>query len=155
MCEIHGSILHLQCTSACNDAIWSAAETGLTVDLDTMRAQEPLPRCGECQQVARPNILMFDDYKFQRARTAASEHRYESWLRGLPGVEIAIIEIGAGTALASIRSECERHVRKRGARLIRINPRAPEVPLGQVGLAMGALEALEALDEQLDDSAGT
>ena len=43
----------------------------------------------------------------------------------------------------------ERVASRCGATLIRINPREPHVSPGHIGLAMNALEALEAIDEQL------
>lgn len=38
---------------------------------------------------------------------------------------------------------------EQGARLIRINPREPSVPRGYLGLPMGALEGLLAINEHL------
>jgi hypothetical protein len=45
-----------------------------------------------------------------------------------------------------VRMTSERLVRALGASLIRINVREPQVPTGQIGLSMGALEALSAID---------
>ncbi len=60
---------------------------------------------------------------------------------------MVIIECGAGTALPTVRRLCERVVQTHDARLIRIDPREPNVPQGHVGLAMGALEGLRAIQE--------
>ncbi len=59
------------------------------------------------------------------------------------------MEFGAGTAIPSVRRFCEQITSTLGATLIRVNPREPEVPARQVGLAMGALEALRAIDARL------
>jgi hypothetical protein len=61
---------------------------------------------------------------------------------------LAVVEGGAGTAIPTVRHFCER-LAARGATLVRINPREPSVPPGQVGLAIGALEALRAIDGRL------
>ena len=55
---------------------------------------------------------------------------------------MAVVECGAGTAIPSVRMFSER-LQRRGATLVRINLREPQVPPGGVPLAMGALEALQ------------
>ncbi len=49
----------------------------------------------------------------------------------------------------TIRRFSEMLVRRYGAALVRINPREPEVPPGQVGIAGGAVEVLTAVDAML------
>jgi hypothetical protein len=61
---------------------------------------------------------------------------------------LAVIELGAGTAVPTIRRLSERLVR-RGGRLIRINPREAQVPAGEHGLALGALEGLRRIEAVL------
>jgi hypothetical protein len=60
-----------------------------------------------------------------------------------------IVEIGAGSAVPTVRMTSERVASRSGATLIRINPREPQPPLGHVGLALNALEALEAIDQRI------
>ena len=62
---------------------------------------------------------------------------------GLMKPRLVIIELGAGMAVPSVRVECEC---QRG-QLIRVNPRDTEGPSRSIILAMGALEAIRALDE--------
>ena len=57
---------------------------------------------------------------------------------------MVVVECGAGTAVPTVRSRGEQ-LAARGATLIRIHVREPEVPAEQIGLAMGANEALAAL----------
>lgn len=60
---------------------------------------------------------------------------------------MVIVEVGAGTAIPSVRHFSHRLIRDLGARLIRINVRESQVPdTRDVGLAMGALEALTGID---------
>lgn len=144
--EIHGSIHFLQCSLPCRREVWP--ETGLSfgVDLESMRATASLPACPQCRRVARPNILMFGDGRWIKDRSMGQEDHFGRWLERVGESPLAIIELGAGTAVASVRMQSEELVRHLGAKLIRINPRDPEVPSGQIGLAAGSLEALSAID---------
>ena len=62
-----------------------------------------------------------------------------------------IVELGAGTAIPSVRHFSEAVLRRRGGALVRINPRECEVPAGPgreqraVGLACGGLAGLEGI----------
>jgi hypothetical protein len=118
------------------------------VDETTMRAREPLPACPGCGGLARPNILMFGDWGWDGARTASQQGRLRAWLDGVGGARLAVVECGAGPAIPTVRNFCER-LSARGATLIRINPREPMVPPGHVGLTLGALEGLRAIDARL------
>ncbi len=140
--ECHGSIHHLQCTQNCQGKIWSAEGVKIEID-ENFRAQEPLPRCPDCGALARPNILMFGDWSWESSRTDAQSRRLQSWLAMLEeaGAKLAVIEIGAGTAVPTVRMTSEDVARHFGVPLIRINPR--EVHGAEIGLAMGAGEALE------------
>jgi hypothetical protein len=87
--------------------------------------------------LARPNILMFGDGRWLDARTDDQYARFDRW-RGRVA-NLAVIELGAGTDVPSVRRMCE----SQGAPLIRINPREPHViPGNGVGIALGALDAL-------------
>lgn len=146
--ECHGSLLHLQCTRPCTHEIWSAEEVRVEVDERTFRAADPLPSCPVCGAVARPNVLMFGDWLWISSRTARQETRFRTWLDEVDG-RLAVVELGAGTAVPTVRLTSEHLVRRPGARLIRINPREPSVPPGAISLPMTALEALEAIEARL------
>ena len=94
---------------------------------------------------------MFGDGQWNGNRSTAQEERLTGWLwrqhtRGLP---LAIVELGAGTAIPTVRYFSEGAVNRFKGKLVRINVRDPEVPDGHVGLPMGALEALTKIDEGL------
>jgi len=146
--ECHGSLHWLQCQSPCHDGIWSAADTKVDVDMSTMRATGELPGCPRCGAVARPNVLMFGDWNWLSERTSAQQDAFRGWLNGLArdDKQLVIVECGAGTAVPSVRATSESLVRQLGAQLIRINPREPQVPSGQLGLPAGARITLEAID---------
>lgn len=144
ICEIHGSIHHLQCLEPCCADIWPADEVRPEVDEERCQLVSPLPRCPRCGGVARPNILMFGDGGWLAQRTRRQQLRLEAWLRQVG--KLVVIELGAGTQVPTVRWFGEGQ----GVPLIRINPTEPEVgsALG-VGIRAGALEALTALDAHL------
>ncbi len=136
--ECHGSIHHLQCSKPCGSVVWTTDDVTLNIDAATLRAAEPWPMCPRCGSVARPNVLMFGDWGWLSGPTAEQEQRYLEWWKAARGRFIVAIELGAGTAIPSVRYECE----DRGTRLIRINPREAQVPEGGIGIELGAGEAL-------------
>jgi NAD-dependent SIR2 family protein deacetylase len=146
--EVHGSIHHLQCTTPCSDAIWDNDEQ-IEVDEATMRARR-VPRCGRCAAVSRPNILMFGDYSWLDARAADQRARLDAFLEAEVGDEpLAIVELGAGTGVPTIRMTSERLGRRDGALVVRINPREADVRPPHLSIAAGALEGLRGIDRAL------
>lgn len=151
--EIHGSIEWLQCTdSGCSQPLWPVPDDPLEpvqVERESMRAVPPLPLCPTCQRIARPAILMFGDWNWNSDRAERQHQQFEQWLAVPQGDPFTIVELGAGTAIPSVRNLSERMVRQHQATLIRINPGDPEVPPGQIGLAMAASDALKQIDRLL------
>lgn len=148
--ECHGSIHHLQCTRPCSDDIWSAEGTQVEFDEETFRAEPPLPHCPKCNTIARPNIFMFGDGAWLSERSHAQEQRMRRWLEQVAGKDIAVVECGAGTAIPTVRWQCERLADRFDAPLIRINPREAHGPDGTLSVATGALDALTEIDALLD-----
>jgi NAD-dependent SIR2 family protein deacetylase len=145
--ECHGSIHHLQCLAPCSDAIWAADGYQPEVDNRACRLTNQAPRCPHCGGLARPNILMFGDWGWIGERSARQAARLERWLDQVE--RPLVIELGAGTAIPSVRQFSQQVVR-RGGRLVRINPREPEVAAKHdVGLAAGALDGLSAIAARL------
>jgi NAD-dependent SIR2 family protein deacetylase len=147
--EVHGSIHHMQCLGSCPD-IRSAAPYSVEVDPETFRARPPLPKCSACGALLRPNILMFGDWGWDASRTEAQEQRLTEWLAAVRPGTLAVIECGAGTAIPSVRSFCERAAAGGRGTLIRINVREPQVPAGGISLPLRALEALRGIAEELE-----
>ena len=69
VCEVHGSIHHLQCAAGCSDRIWPATDFRPDVDAEYCRLRNELPQCPACGGLARPNILMFGDWGWVERRT--------------------------------------------------------------------------------------
>ena len=145
--EVHGSIHHLQCLTPCCNQIWDNSET-IPVDFDTMRAQH-VPACRFCRSAARPNILMFGDYSWLPQRTHGQEMRFDSFLNQHRNHPLVVIEMGAGSAIPTIRHMSENIGRWPNSTVIRINPREAHISEGHISLPCGALEGLEGIGEHL------
>ena len=141
--ECHGNIHHLQCLDPrCGAGIWPSAER-VTVDPDTMRAAPPYPSCQTCGGLARPNILMFGDGTWRSERSDAQEARLEAWYART--ARRVVIELGAGTAIPTVRHFSEVAARGPRATLIRVNPREPQGPPNTLSFTTGAAETLALL----------
>ncbi len=154
--ECHGSIHHLQCSQPCSESIWRADAVQPSVDEAACRWLGALPCCPQCGAVLRPNVLMFDDWQWSSLRRDAQHARLQAWLarQQQAGHRLLVMELGAGTAIATVRRmamQARQKLAAQHARLIRINPRAPGVsgPY-DVGLPLGALHALQQIDQRLD-----
>lgn len=147
--EVHGSIHHLQCTLPCRQEVWPADDLVVEIDPASMRAVGDLPSCPNCGALARPNILMFGDYEWVPARSERILNEVNAWSRSNRGARLVVLELGAGTAVPTVRRRAELASAASGA-LVRINPREPEIRHGRgISLAMGAGAALSELDSRL------
>lgn len=145
ICEIHGSIHHIQCTGNADHGIWSADDVHVNVDMFEFKAKNPLPRCPECLRIARPNILMFGDWNWLGYRSDMQMKHFGKWKNKLQNEnsKLAVIEIGAGTAIPSIRRMSENVAKVFHTSLIRINPREAQGLQGTIKLPMGGMEGIK------------
>jgi len=146
--EVHGSIHHFQCTHNCTNKIWQADTQPIEIDMDKFEALT-IPQCKFCEAVARPNILMFGDWSWNGSRSDEQEDRFYTWMQTIKKEkkQLAIIEIGAGTAIPTIRNSGERFAKNnKNMKLIRINPRDFYISkyVGW-GIPSGAVEGLKKL----------
>ena len=142
--ECHGSIHHLQCLERCTEAIWSAEALMPELDEENCRMTSDLPRCPRCGGLARPAILMFNDWDWADGRTDMQMVRLHEW-RARAQRPVAI-EVGAGSAIATVRSFAQ----DLGAPIVRINPSEWQVThLRDVGIPVGALEGIRGLKSAL------
>jgi NAD-dependent SIR2 family protein deacetylase len=141
VCEIHGSIHHLQCTVPCTERLWPADALQPQIDAENCQLLGKLPHCPHCGELARPNILLFDDRQWLARRSELQQQRLRHWLAGIE--HLVTIEIGAGTQIPTIRHFSERV----GGRLIRINPGEAAVPERETcaALPLGALAGIARL----------
>lgn len=145
VCEIHGSIHHLQCTTGCRERIWPTDDFRPEIDAENCRLLGDLPHCPHCGALARPNILMFNDWGWLEQRTSLQYQHLQQWLA--KPERLVCIEIGAGTNIPTVRHFSEDC----GGKLIRINPGEPEIPnpAAGIGLARGGLAGITLLNQAL------
>lgn len=147
--ECHGSIHHLQCSRPCSQDIWEARGVDPDVDETQFRAREPLPRCPKCGALARPNVLMFNDWDWIPNRTRIQGEHFSRWLEAISrnGSSLSVVELGAGKAVATVRMTSEGVARGGKGTLIRINPREFDVPSGHIPIPLGAEEGIRRVVE--------
>ena len=141
--EVHGSIHYLQCSEACKEEVWKNNFSDIKVDMERIEA-EVLPKCNYCDEIARPNILMFDDWNFIDTRIAMQSKKFEAWKKINKNKRKVILEIGAGSTIPTLRIYGNMASRTLNTTLIRINPREPEVSnKSSIGLALGGMDGIE------------
>ncbi|MDY0292131.1 MAG: Sir2 family NAD-dependent protein deacetylase [Desulfuromonadaceae bacterium] len=145
--EVHGSIHHLQCLRPCSQNIWDN-HAEYNVDPETMRCS-PVPTCPHCSETARPNILMFGDFSWIDARTSMQEQHFRAFLGEYADSDLLVLELGAGTAVPTIRHLSNRLGSTYGASIVRINPREAQIQAPHLSIALGALEGLEQIKQQM------
>lgn len=144
--ECHGSIHWLQCLSpACNGNIWRADSFRPQIDESRCRLRNSPPTCPNCGGVARPNILMFNDWDWIDDMMSIQRERLRTWRRDIE--RVITIELGAGSAIPTVRRFGESMI----GPLIRINPIDEQIATNQEGIAirLGALDGLNGIAEAL------
>lgn len=125
--ECHGSVHYMQCVNRCREDIWDTDDAlKLKVDSNTDCAIDPLPQCPYCQGLARPNVLMFGDYSYISKRLEKQQSNFELFKSNIAAKKskLLIIELGAGTAVPTVRFQSESMFAdsRWTADFIRINP---------------------------------
>ncbi len=144
ICEVHGSIHHLQCLRGCAGDIWPTRNFEPVVDEEQCLLTSALPTCPHCGGLARPNILMFGDGGWLEFRERIQDAALRQWLRRVE--RPVVIELGSGTSIPTVRMMGQQV----GGPMIRINPRESLVPRKtDVSLAVGALEGLQGIADAL------
>ncbi len=78
-------------------------------------------------------------------REVAQRANFQHFLKKIVGANLAVIEIGSGKAVPTIRYISEDLVSEFGSSLIRVNPRDYDGPEGTISIPLGAKEAIEKL----------
>jgi hypothetical protein len=92
---------------------------------------------------------MFGDFSWIDARTSAQEQHFRAFLGEHAASGLLVIEIGAGTAVPTIRHLSTRLGNTYGASVIRINPRGPQIKAPHISIPLGALEGLKQINQCL------
>jgi len=145
--ECHGSINYFQCNLNCSEDIWHNPDLSLEIDENNLLAKDPLPNCKNCGAIARPNILMFDDYNWIEERALNQRNFYKKWLDTIEPESTVIIEIGAGVSGCSARNETKRN--RKMSNIIRINPTDAKGNDKTVSIKMNELDTLLAINKEL------
>lgn len=144
--ECHGSIHHLQCQDNCEKNIWSANDFHPQVDEEYCLLTSNFPRCPQCGEILRPNVLMFGDSAWLSHRSDLQEVKLKVWQSKIQ--RPVIIEIGAGDSIPTVKWFSE----EQNGFLIRINPVAPEWNgFANMNFRMGGLEALQGIWEAIGE----
>ena len=127
-----------------SSGIWPADGFAPVVDEAECLLSNAFPPCPACGGIARPNILMFDDWDWREDRTRQQRQRLDDWLARVR--RPVVIEVGAGIAIPTVRHFGERV----GGTFIRINPRDAQRPRRDaLVLELGALDGIRRLAERL------
>jgi NAD-dependent SIR2 family protein deacetylase len=146
--ECHGSIHWMQCMNDCQSLLWPAEDFIPNVDGEKCRLLSALPTCPSCGGLARPNIVMFGDWGWNHTREKKQRRNEARWIDMLEHSrgKVVVVEMGAGSQIASVRQFSHRVSQKYGGRIVRINPREFAVPSSMdVSLPFGALDALRGI----------
>jgi NAD-dependent SIR2 family protein deacetylase len=148
--EVHGSIHNLQCCNRyCAQPIIKN-EYLFTIYEPTMRLMSHLPYCPACGDILRPNILMFNDHDWIDSVVMQQTAKYNNFLNQYKDKSIAVIELGAGSAISTIRGISEQlGWEYANTTVIRINPTEANIPEPHISIPLRALEALELIDAWL------
>ncbi len=102
-----------------------------------------MPFCPKCHRLARPNILMFNDWGWINTYTTIGRAWFEQWIEQVS--KFIVLEIGAGTGLPKIRQiSCAVE-----APIIRINPQCADDNDVEIALPYGALDGLLGIRKKL------
>lgn len=95
-------------------------ESGLT-KIDDKSKIDNL-RCKKCGSYLRPNICMFMDMDYVEDINKKQSERFYEFYKNINTNKIAIIEIGSGTDIKTIRNLSESMAYENNTQIIRINP---------------------------------
>lgn len=143
--ECHGSIHYVQCLKNCNGYVRYCSDLPVRFDIESMTVHGKLPSCPFCGGIARPNILMFNDWAWSDLRYQRQLSLYRRWLEMNSNRNITVVEIGAGSAIPIVRKQ----FKKKTMNLIRINPYDCDIPYSGIGLKERAVVALEEINKYI------
>ena len=92
---------------------------------------------------------MFGDFSWIDARTSMQEKHFRAFLGKYADSGLLVIELGAGTAVPTIRHLSNRLGDTYDASVVRINPREAQIEAPHIPISLGALEGLEQINQLL------
>jgi NAD-dependent SIR2 family protein deacetylase len=118
--HVHGKHTRLQCSVNCQRKTWE-------VDPHEFIDQKCFPTCPDCGLPSRPNVFMFEDYKY--VEDADEELAFSNWMETIEkqlanNERCVILEVGSGTRVPIIRIWTQTLIQKYpNVFLIRVNPK--------------------------------
>ena len=149
--EVHGSLMHFQCADpAVSDKIW---ENEIPADQLLADIEKGIfPKCPFSGLPARPNTYMFRDHTYVNTHSKEQKGRFIDFLKQNKGKQMLAIEIGSGPHVQTIRVNTRMLRKEHQANIIRINPKNFKIKVPGIGLAKGALAALEEINDYIKSS---
>jgi NAD-dependent SIR2 family protein deacetylase len=146
--ELHGSLAYFQSTEPeSNPEIWKNEITPKEILANIDKGI--YPTCPNSTLLARPNVYMFRDDTYINTRTKQQDKEFKDFLNRNQNKNILVIEIGSGPHVQSIRAKTRMLKSDFNAKIIRINPKDFTIKPPHIGIAKGALEALNEINEFL------
>lgn len=157
--EYHGSMRWMQCHLNCRRKCWETKETvsliQYTVDPLSGMA-DGFPMCPTCRGVARFNVCLIADTSFCESRRKVQQDHWLAYMQLLKDTpcKVAVLEIGAGSGIPTVRRMSGELTTTLGAKLIRLNLDEPELDLNvdkgylredSDHVSIGGIGALDAL----------
>lgn len=110
--EIHGAYRNSQCLlEPTMHGIFKTTDPALDV-----------AHCPTCGNLARPNVMFFNDFHFNQGRTLVQQLSYSDFEQHLQPSDSVILEIGAGTSVPVLRNYSVRLNGRLDIPVIRLNP---------------------------------
>ena len=126
--EVHGSINYWQCskygceTSKMENFVEIKVDKDGDKEIEFDSKNKELVTCKRCGHYLRPNILMFEDFNWNSMKATIAASFYENYCYDIESYNVAIIEIGAGKDLPTIRKMAANKAKSFNTKVIRINP---------------------------------
>ncbi|MFQ5560602.1 MAG: NAD-dependent deacetylase [Nitrospinota bacterium] len=143
--EVHGSMWRLQCLNACSDDFWDNPDVPLCdLDVETMKASL-FPSCRHCEGIARPHILMFNDFEY--IQNTVQDRNYNEFI----SKKIDMVFLIGSSGTVPTNDYIAKSFKSSGAKVVNINPdpSSDKIAESDFFLQMKSLEALQEIDSQL------
>ncbi len=143
--EVHGSMWRLQCLDTCSEDFWKNDSVPLCdLNIETMEASN-FPPCQNCQEIARPHILMFGDFEY--TGHPEQDKNFANFIKSPVDLILLIGSSGAVPTNDYMALQFKQH----GIPVININldPRANGIVETDYLITMKGLEAFQKLDAEI------
>lgn len=143
--ELHGTLEYFQALDVEKESdVWKNEQSGDEL-LDNI-AKGVFPVSPKTGLPARPNVYMFRDFTYIDTISKKQDKRFQDFLERNKAKKILVFEIGSGPHVQTVRIKTRMLKTNYGAKIVRINPKDYTIKEPHIGIAKGALEALEEIN---------